>query len=463
MRKHYLGHLSDVIMVDSSMYAAERLGGADYDGDMIKTIADPVLNACVKRNYDFEGSLDNYNNIPFLKIPSAEVQMKNADDWHACFETVRNTFSSRVGQISNAALNRSIIAYNENSDAEDRKRCCEETETLAILTGLEIDSAKSGVKPDLSEYLENTKQQKSVFLRYKYMTEKNGGRSEWYESTPKQKLDAFVQNTDWSKIDSDLERLPYYAYMLKEHTPRIKSKPKDASELFSFAVDPDWKRKLDKDALSLMESIISEYESCLNRIRISKANINDKPKKSDIDRILYARGQEQLFDVDELYAAFSEIPPERISDILIAMREQDWHLMDHLERKSFLRDNLPEEITDKYGELLCDFRFGGYRVLGDLMCDIDNANNAAERKMLLRDGDSKQMHIMIDTYHNRSVSENHREAVSKGCRKYLETKIKPSFAVKYAIALGKKGFVWDVLLDKVEENALTYKVGIHHD
>lgn len=51
LRKYYLGHLSDVVMVDSEMYAAERLGGADYDGDMIKTIADPVLNACVQRNY----------------------------------------------------------------------------------------------------------------------------------------------------------------------------------------------------------------------------------------------------------------------------------------------------------------------------------------------------------------------------------------------------------------------------
>lgn len=41
LRKYYLGHLSDVVMVDAEMYAAERLGGADYDGDMIKTIADP--------------------------------------------------------------------------------------------------------------------------------------------------------------------------------------------------------------------------------------------------------------------------------------------------------------------------------------------------------------------------------------------------------------------------------------
>ena len=32
MRHYYFGHLTDVVMVDSNMLAAERLGGADYDG-----------------------------------------------------------------------------------------------------------------------------------------------------------------------------------------------------------------------------------------------------------------------------------------------------------------------------------------------------------------------------------------------------------------------------------------------
>ena len=41
LRNHYLGHLTDVVMVDAYMLASERLGGADYDGDMIKTIAEP--------------------------------------------------------------------------------------------------------------------------------------------------------------------------------------------------------------------------------------------------------------------------------------------------------------------------------------------------------------------------------------------------------------------------------------
>ena len=114
MRHYYFHHLTDLLMVDSTMLAAERLGGADYDGDMIKTIADPILNECVRRNYDAsqdtaDDALSNEANIPLLMIPSAEPLIRSADDWEARFETVRSTFSSRVGQICNAALNRSIV------------------------------------------------------------------------------------------------------------------------------------------------------------------------------------------------------------------------------------------------------------------------------------------------------------------------------------------------------------------
>lgn len=457
MRKFYLGHLSDVIMVDSTMYAAERLGGADYDGDMIKTISDPILNTCVARNYENEDSKDNTSNIPFLMIPSVQAQLGNYNDWHARFETVKSTFSSRVGQISNAALERSIIAYNENSDIEEQKKLREETEILGILTGLEIDSAKSGIKPDLSEYLGDKKHKRNIFLRYKYMIEKDGGRSAYYEPTPKQKLKNFIESIDWDKVDSNIERLPYYAYMLKKHTPKIKTKEQDISLLFSFASEDGWKDTLDKNKLSLMKSIISEYTSCLERIRKSKADIKNKARKSDIDRILYSRGQEAIYDTYEMYAEFSQIDATQIKELRTAICEQKWQFMDSLERESFIKENLPKHIIDNYGDILCDFRFGGYRILGDLICDIDDENRNAERKILVRDNDSELTRIMIESYQKRSSLESYREAVAKGCKSYLETKIKPSVAVKYAIALGKKSFVWDVLLDKVAENVRPYK------
>ena len=239
MRKYYLSQLTDVVMVDPESLAAQRLGGADFDGDMIKTIADNLLNECVKRNYEYD-DLDDRSNLPLLYIPSEEPVTRNANDWHDRFVTVRDTFSSRVGQICNAAFDRSIIAYDENSDAEERELCRQQTEVLSILTGLEIDSAKSGVKPDLSEYLLKKRRAHNLFLKYKSLLNLDRNHA-WYEDSQQKKIKNFFESTDWRKVTSNVERLPYLAKQLKENTKRLNPKPAKDSELFKFAVKPDWK------------------------------------------------------------------------------------------------------------------------------------------------------------------------------------------------------------------------------
>lgn len=453
MRKYYLGHLTDVVMVDANMLAAERLGGADYDGDMIKTIADPILNECVKRNYQFD-SLKNTFNIPLLMIPSADPRIRDANDWYACFETVRDTFSSRVGQICNAALDRSMIAYNENSDAEERQRCREETEVLAILTGLEIDSAKSGVKPDLSEYLGKRSVKRTPFLQYKKLAEDAEERRVWYEPTHREKRKAFFEKTDWAAVDSNVERLPYLADRLRKNTPRIKPKPASDSELFQFAARENWQNDLDMDILHAVGALLQDYEACLSRIRVCRAPIRDRQKEMDINRILFSRGQETRYDVDELYALFRQIAPERLSALRRAIRDEQWQFMDRNTREEFLLSYLPEQEFMDWYDLLTDFRSGGYRILGDLVCDIDDENTAHERKQLIRENDSPDFTAMMTVYMEKPFSGDYKKAVSKKCRELLERILKPSAAVPYVAALGKRNLLWDLLIDQIEKHVL---------
>lgn len=447
MRKHYLGHLTDVVMVSSTMYAAERLGGADFDGDMVKTIADPIVNRCVQKNYQYQ-NLDNLGNLPFLKIPSIQARVQDAKDWRARFQTVRDTFSSRVGQISNAALARSVIAYNENSQAEERQQAREEVETLAILTGLEIDSAKSGVKPDLSPYLGKPRKQKNLFLTYKYLVEGKAEKRKGAWSSAKQARD-FLRSTDWEQVDANLERLPYLAWQLEEHTPKLREPSQPDEVLFSFAQDPQWKEKLPQASLKLVEEIILEYQRCLGRIRVSMAPVREQPHRTDVERILYARGQEELVTAEELYAAFSALEPEQVTALLEQIREQEWHFLASGEREDFLREHLPGDIVAAYGELLCDFRAGGYRILGDLLLDVERENRLETSRQLHRAGDSEQMEEMLESYENKTAQESYREAAARGCRQYLERHIQPKLAVQCAAALGKRSFLWDVLLDAV--------------
>ena len=459
MRHYYFGHLTDVVMVDSNMLAAERLGGADYDGDMIKTISDPILNACVRRNYNLyryekHKSLTNTENIPLLMIPTAQPQIRSADDWEARFETVRSTFSSRVGQICNAALDRSIIAYNENSDAEERERCREETETLAILTGLEIDSAKSGIRPDLDEYLTHKTVKRSNFLKYKTLVEEMETRRAWYEPTHAAKVKAFFKKVDWSKVDSNVERLPYLAQQLKKNTPRIKAKPAKDEELFSFAQQPDWKEQLNSDKLAAVDALLRDHDACLSRIRTCRVPVKEKKRKSDVERILYARGQEDAYDPDELYALLGSLPPERVSALRQAIREQAWHLMEEDARERFLREWLPEpEFEDVY-DLLTDFRFGGYRILGDIVCDMEDENTGREKKHLFRESDSKAFTAMMRAFADKSVSRSYRDAVTAKCRELLTAIVRPTLAVRYVVALGRRDLLWDLLPEYIEKNVL---------
>ena len=457
LRDQYLGHLTDVVMVGCTSLAAERLGGADYDGDMIKTISDPILNECVERNIHHDppqprSIFSRSHNLPLLMIPTAQPQIRSADDWDARFETVRSTFSSRVGQICNAALDRSIIAYNENSDAEERERCREETETLAILTGLEIDSAKSGIRPDLDEYLTHKTVKRSDFLKYKTLVEETETRRAWYEPTHTAKVKAFFKKVDWSKVDSNVERLPYLAQQLKKNTPRIKAKPAKVEELFSFAQQPDWKEQLNSDKLAAVDALLRDHDACLSRIRACRVPVKEKKRKSDVERILYARGREDAYDPDELYALFGSLPPEKVSALRQAMREQAWHLMDEDARERFLREWLPE-FEDIY-DLLTDFRFGGYRILGDIVCDMEDENTGREKKPLFRESDSKAFTAMMSAFVEKSASRNYRDTVTAKCRELLTAIVRPALAVRYVVALGRRDLLWELLPEYIEKNVL---------
>lgn len=450
-REKYLSHLNYVIMVDSETLIPERLGGADFDGDMIKTIADPLMNDCVARNYNNPTVFDSFSEVlPLLKIPSAPPIIRDADDWHARFETVRDTFNNKVGQICNAAFDRSIVAYNENTAAEEQRQMREETELLEILTGLEIDSAKSGVKPDLSEYLSKKIVSRSSFLKYKNIVNSEADR-QWYEPTLKQKLDKYFASINWDNISSNVEKLPYFARMLELHTPKLQPKPAANAELFKFAKKKDWQKKLNPLHLAFMQSVISDYEEALRRIQIHRIQPKEMQRKSDIERILFARGQENEYTADELYGIFGEYDTEKIAAIRRDLTVKQWHLMPYEERMNYVMEILPFYKYD-YAEFFADFRFNGYRILGDIICDYDDKNRAEQQKKnaVSREADSELMRDIMNRYRNNS-DKDYEKIVRECVISYMRDKIIGDDALKCAIALGKRDFAMRVLFTYLKD------------
>ncbi len=366
---------------------------------------------------------------------------------------MENTFAARIGQICNAALDRSVIAYNDHADPEERKRCRRDLESLAIYSGLEIDAAKTGVRPNLDEFLGGRKVKRTPFLQYKYLVERaEERRRAWYEPTHRERLEAFFAGIDWNQVDSPVERLPWLARQLERNTPKVQEKPAKDSELFIFAQERSWKKHLDQNILSSVSALLWDYEHCLSRIRACRAPLpRGQQRKTDIDRILYARGQEEVYDSDELYAFFQQLSSESISTLRKAIVEQQWHLMAEGQRETFLREHLPEAAC--YYDLLTDFRHGGFRMLGDLVCDIDDLSlPGAEAApppgrfpgLPEDDGDLSGC----------PFSGNERAVVSKVCRKLLNKIVRPSLAVPYVVALGKRNLLWDLLPDHIEEHVL---------
>ncbi len=450
LRKKYLSHLSYVLMVDSRSLIPERLGGADYDGDMVKTIADPLLNGCVKNNYDMYGA------PPLLKIPAAEPLISDAKDLKARFETVKNTFSSRVGLISNAALRRGIVAYDENSDSAERDQARRDTEVLAILTGLEIDSAKSGIKPDLSEYLEKRKGKQSLFLRYKNIVDDEDDR-QWYQPTTEKRIKEFIEGVKWDKVTSYLEKLPYYARMLKRETVKHELSPAPDEKLFAFTSDPDWKEKLDPYTLERTKAIAAAYHEAIGRIRYLRHIPKDLKRRRDIERILFARGQENEYSVDWLYSLFDYVLPFDVRRARAILTEMNWHQLPMEERLLAIYDFKIHSLSF-HKEIMCDFRCGGHRLLGDLICDIDDLNRSREiEKRVIRNGDSSDIRSLLSGVGLRGDAE---AEIAMNCRMLMDSnivgreKLKMDEVLKCAIALGEREFAFRVLPTYVGENAL---------
>lgn len=147
-RSLYFSHLKGTIFVNASSLTAERLSGADYDGDQVIVVNQPEIVSDLKKKLF---SINTTKKVPVVPkynliiIPSltAEGHQYNYANQIEC---MRNTFYNQVGLISNSAFYKTFKCYKNKKDYD-------EVAFYTILGGLAIDCAKTGLKPDLSNYI----------------------------------------------------------------------------------------------------------------------------------------------------------------------------------------------------------------------------------------------------------------------------------------------------------------------
>ena len=292
----YLGHLKGIVMVSTDSYAPMTLGGADFDGDLVKVIMDSTVNRAVQRTAFEVNGRWAVNKYPIAIIPTISGGSDdNVIPKRIGADLIRRTFDSRVGLISNIAIEFGLDEYWNFPDEDwARNKCVECT----ILVGLEIDSVKNGSHPDLQRI--GIDEYESVwYIKAKkyveYIAEKcrqrfwpkdiapvegNDPRTDRTASANGDliggKYNSYrMKNEIWDidmeatvadpegNIRPNIDCLPFYflkeVYEDRYVRPSVKL-PKDPGALYSFENDEDWKKKLSREKREALRKLVGTYK-----------------------------------------------------------------------------------------------------------------------------------------------------------------------------------------------------------
>lgn len=355
-RHRYFHHLRNVVMVHPLV--SERLAGADYDGDLVKIIEDGCYCAAAAR-IGQAGSPDT----DLIKMPapkSVEQDVTPANE----FRTLLDTFSSRVGLLCNYAFKNSVIAYNENAAPDlDRRPYAENVQALALLTGLEIDSAKTGYHPDVAPHL--IVPTESYFLAHKQhcdqynsantriVTDLDSAKIKPARPTSQNRRKRTYFILEPSAQTSNIDRLPYLAYQARYGTrsrqPDIAVQRFANQPLFRFEQE-GWTDRLDRDRLEKMAGLILAYTNILKNIRCQQRLVRSGRDdfREQIEKILqlqYGRGGA----ADRLPAMADLLAPANLAQLYEIKRrlyDQYWQFTEPGARTARLQAILDGILTD---------------------------------------------------------------------------------------------------------------------
>ena len=441
--QRYLGHLTGVIFLPYGSPEAERLSGADFDGDMVKIYVQKDFNASAKECFE---------NNPLVQIPHGGEKSKHIPR-AIRYEDIKDGFNSQVGHLSNLAVRFGEVEYNENMDqiADEEKRrklkrlkgdLKNEAKDYAaiscILVGEEIDKAKTGANPYTKEVESKKGEVESLFLKRKdllggkYIDEFRASEVEGsdqvkyiYQSRLSKKKN--LLSIDAPKPgDPNLETLMYRvldarrkmrrqgsAPVIRVNYPKVKSGELDLAVLqamgcymiaFGQILDTASrrhamkKRYLDAKYSNQMFYILNKQYDPENE-KVGTERSLTIPEMVECARNL----------ADHLYQA----DPKGLLEILTKLGEDRWHLTRKEDRESKLREYFAPEkydvvleedsasVLEQYPEyesdlaeaiwMLSNFSCKGYYLFSYLLKDVQaNASVATNFEAMAQDESMKR-------------------------------------------------------------------------
>ena len=435
--ERYFGHLSGVLMIPYNSNVAAVLGGADFDGDLVKLIldrdiSDAVFHGAYRRKENGRGYERKY---PIVSIPGTLGKSRKITS-NITLDDICNTFSSKVGQISNIAFR---FSKTERSDL---------CPVCTIATGLEIDATKTGMHPDfkgLKEILKEVsdgpadyylnikdivKKTQTNLLLQQIKEDKKTGKECYTACIKKGKnrktgediyedifIAAVTPDTFNADKDSVLDILPYY--YLKELERQKSGFKNDAGaresgnkysrcKKFSFNEDKDI---IDDRAYAAARIILAykKMNKFISYVNYTRKNYNsfehfgivkslvEVRYDTDADGLLFDEGREWMdimsaldFTWAWLRALFEDSDDiiceekdnkadqaERVVETLKAKWKEWMYAHGREERATLLREILgeslgKEDIPYAAEAILCDTYDNGYQILKFILRDIRN-------------------------------------------------------------------------------------------
>ena len=413
----YFSKLTGIIMVGCRSTVPMALGGADFDGDLVKIVGDKRIVDAVKCGGTYTPAetnrklLKRSTNYPVIKIPSGKNPPGETDQGCITYKTVKNTFSNHIGRISNIAVAYAKKEYTDPNVCmeEDKLKCCA---GCTIVTGLEIDAAKTGMHPKVNIKLmeEEFENKKDSFLKAKDAIKsipanrslqikedkKNNTYSLHITKADTKGVDGLTNIPFYNENDNpsmNIDRLPglFLNCLLKGTKSTAKEIPLKNTIKFNFEENRNWKRLLDPEKKEKVAALINAYTD----IRTLAKNFEDKRKASknttywghilsllafqydDLSDALPTTNEKIIDALEKTYAAvqsnFSTVTD--VEKAIERMKAIKWHYVRGEERKEKIIDILgskTESLEDDSVKLLTNFHNNGFKILPFILADIKN-------------------------------------------------------------------------------------------
>ncbi len=421
--KKYFGHLTGVVMFPRGSIAPLCLGGADFDGDLVSVIfSKEVVDAVKVGAYEQISENCWLRNIPTVKIPSVEGEKVTVPKY-VPYEHIHNTFSNRIGEISNAAIS---IAQKEYTTPVKKKAELLATEPTCdkctLLTGLEIDAAKNGIHPNLDIVLNSritTCEYLRFLLKYKKLKSQKYFRWENLKIKKEKSVKGEVISVSASGCKTVakfwipgrgtyVNKLPvlFYEHCEKYRKINFEKTVIDVSSFF---------KNLSKEQKETIKEFQNECKAVLNLYFFYKKIFFENLKKEKnkgfyaeenlellIDK-MYDRDRAdeiQYFLIPELKKKMSDIIGENssIQKIQERINEYQWQFQPEEKRLTVLEKIIgngfkADMLTKEEQELLCYFNHQGYKVLWFVFDTIEGPKSATFDEMLSRVSDIRNEYI----------------------------------------------------------------------